>query len=311
MRAISLTHTDVRFGRVHALRGASLRLQAGEVVMLAGPNGAGKSTLMQVLLGLVRPERSELRVDGELRSVDHDFKAKLGYLPEAVAFAESLTARQVLRFFASARGVSANRVDEVLDEVGLSDAARRAVRGYSRGMRQRLGLGVAILGRPALLVLDEPTGGLDQEGLGVLWSVLRRWRAEGGMVLLSSHDLTLLERRVDRISVLRDGRVLVTRTPDDLRRSTKLPTRIRLRLKEDAEASAHERIRAAFGNDAEIHREDDSWHIVLPRDTWTRLLRAGGTLSEHVQEARVEEPGLDVVYEQLLRSEPCDGSRER
>ena len=110
--------------------------------------------------------------------------------------------------------------------MGLADAGRRAIRGYSRGMRQRLGLGVAILSTPELLVLDEPTAGLDQEGLSVLWSVIAEWREAGRMVLASTHDLALMERRMDEISVLRAGRVLVQGSAEDLRRSAQIPHRI-------------------------------------------------------------------------------------
>ena len=163
--------------------------------------------MMRVLLGLVRPQGGSVTADGRATRVDNRFKAALSYLPEAVAFHENLTGLDVVRFFARARGVSAKRAEQALERVGLAHARRRAVRGYSRGMRQRLGLAAAILPESPLLILDEPTGGLDQEGLSVLWSVLEEWRAAGRMVLLSAHDLALLERRVDRMCVVRSGRV--------------------------------------------------------------------------------------------------------
>src|SRR5690606_20909685 len=134
-------------------------------------------------------------------AVPNALRERLGYLPEAPALSENLTGRQVMRFFASARGVSSRRVEEVLERVGLAQAAGRSVGGYSRGMRQRLGLGVAILAEPDLLVLDEPTGGLDQQGLTLLWSVLAEWRERGRTVLVTTHDLALIERRADQLYV--------------------------------------------------------------------------------------------------------------
>jgi len=222
----------VRFGNVRALGGVSLTFQPGEVSVLAGPNGAGKSTLMSVILGLVRPDGGRVVAnDRTVANPSHDallsFRARLGYLPEAVAFSENLTGRQVLRFFAMARGVGRERIEAVLERVGLAHAAGRSVSGYSRGMRQRLGLGVAILHSPDLLILDEPTGGLDQQGIAVLWEVLEEWRAAGRSVVLSTHELATIERRADRMFVLVDGRLEASGTPDELRTQSGLEPTVR------------------------------------------------------------------------------------
>jgi Cu-processing system ATP-binding protein len=223
----------VRFGGVRALGGVSLELSPGEITVIAGPNGSGKSTLMSVILGLIRPDDGQLTADGRLvcspRQLSSPwFRERLGYLPEAVAFAETLTGRQILRFFAMARGIPRRRIEEVLERVGLANAASRVVGGYSRGMRQRLGLGCAILHAPEVLVLDEPTGGLDQQGLTVLWEVLREWREAGRVVLMSSHELALIERRVDRVVVLVDGRLAAAGTPEELRERSALPAVARI-----------------------------------------------------------------------------------
>jgi Cu-processing system ATP-binding protein len=234
VKELRLEHVSVRFGKVHALSDVSIGVRAGEALMLVGPNGAGKTTFMRVLLGLVRPESGTLTVDGAARSADNDLKRRIGYLPEAVAFSENLTGLQVLKFFARARKVSNKRVDEVLERVGLAHAARRRVRGYSRGMRQRLGLAIAIMPDPELLILDEPTGGLDQEGLSVLWSVMGEWRARDRMILLATHDIALLERRVDRMCLFRAGTVLADDKPEQLRQTAGLPQRVTMELNEQA-----------------------------------------------------------------------------
>lgn len=292
---------SVSFGRIRALDDVSATLEAGRASMLVGPNGAGKTTLVKVLLGLVRPDFGVFEVDGQRVAIDNEWKRHIGYLPEAVAFSENLSGQQLLRFFASARGVDRERVDEVLERVGLTQARRRAIRGYSRGMRQRLGLGVAILSSPDLLVLDEPTSGLDQEGLTVLWSVIEEWRAAGRMVLASSHDLALMERRVDEICVLKEGRVLAHGSAEELRRSASLPHRIWL----EVDAGAGTRVdllceaMRKWGK-GRIERVGDRILAEVPADAMLELVEIQSGFPGVVRGIRVEEPTLDLVYDKLL-----------
>jgi len=301
MKHLELEHVSVRFGRVQALDDVSVRLEAGQCLMLVGPNGSGKSTLIRSLLGLVRPDAGSLRVDGESRRVDNRFKSRVGYLPEAVAFAENLTGLQVLSFFAAARGVPKKRVDAVLDRVGLTAAARRAVRGYSRGMRQRLGLGIAILAEPSLLILDEPTGGLDQEGLSVLWSVLADWQASARMALVATHDLTLMERRIDRMCVLRAGKLLADDVPAEIRKLAALPVSVVFRTAPSGLDTLAESFRA-WGRAESIDRSDSTLRVEVAPEALLSALELG-TKAEGVESVRVVEPGLDTVYERLLRGE--------
>ncbi len=298
MKSLRLEKISVRFGGVVALSEVSVGVREGEIVMLVGPNGAGKSTLIRVLLGLVRPDAGKLVVDDKDRVVDNAFKTHLGYLPEAVAFAENLSGRQVLSFFASARGVSKKRVDQVLERVGLTQAARRAVRGYSRGMRQRLGLGLSILADPKLLILDEPTGGLDQEGLAVLWSILSEWREAGRLVLLASHELTLMERRIDRMCVLQHGKAIADDIPTKIRENASLAVDVHLSVSN----GAHERVQSQFSDPnlgISVSESDGELVVSVPPSELKSVL-AIASADEGVGSMRVVEPGLDDVYEHLL-----------
>ena len=117
----------------------------------------------------------------------------MGYLPENVAFSENLSGWTMMSFFARARGIGSERMHAVMERIGLSQHARRSISGYSKGMRQRLALGISILHEPEILILDEPTSGLDQEGLDILWSVIDEWRKKDRMTVISSHDLGILE----------------------------------------------------------------------------------------------------------------------
>jgi Cu-processing system ATP-binding protein len=301
MRYIGARGVSVSFGSVHALDDVSVRLDAGNVKMLVGPNGAGKSTLIKFLLGLVRPAQGQLEVDGQAIPIDNAWKTRIGYLPESVAFSENLSGQQVLRFFARARGVPKHRVGEVLERVGLAASSGRRVRGYSRGMRQRLGLGVAILSTPELLILDEPTSGLDQEGLAVLWQVLSEWREAGRFVLVSSHDLALMERRIDELCVLRAGRVLAQGNKDDLRHAARLPHRVWF----DVEGTEEDRIDVLCGamekwGRGRVERLEGRLCVEVPAESILDLMEIQSGFAGAVRGLRVEEPTLDLVYEKLL-----------
>lgn len=301
MSGLQARGVSVRLGRLQVLDDVSLSVEPGRALMLVGPNGAGKSTFIKVLLGLVRPDFAVFEIDGKRVQINNDWKRRIGYLPEAVAFSDNLSGVQLLRFFASARGAGRVRVDEVLERVGLAQAGRRAIRGYSRGMRQRLGLGVAILSEPDLLMLDEPTAGLDQEGLSVLWSVIAEWREAGRMVLASTHDLALMERRMDGICVLREGRVLAHGTADDLRRSARLPHRIWLEVGQAPEAKVELLCEAMrkWGK-GRIEWVGDRILAEVASDQTLELVEIQSGFPGVVRGIRVEEPTLDVVYDKLL-----------
>jgi Cu-processing system ATP-binding protein len=301
MRSVAARGVFVRFGNVQALDDVSLTLRGGAVTMLAGPNGAGKTTLIKVLLGLVRPDFGAFSADDAPAAVDNEWKSRIGYLPEAVAFSENLSGQQQLRFFARARGVSRERVDAALERVGLEHARRRRLRGYSRGMRQRLGLAVATLAASELLILDEPTAGLDQEGLSVLWSVLGEWRDAGRTVLVSTHDLALMERRVDDICVLRSGRLLVQGSADDLRRAARLAHRVVFDVsdQEPAKVALLRNALQKWGK-GRVELAQDRLIVDASPDTILELMTIQSGFPGVVRGLRVEEPTLDLVYEKLI-----------
>ena len=301
MRTLSARGVFVRLGDVQALDDVSIALAAGQATMLAGPNGAGKTTLLKVLLGLTRADFGAFAVDGERARIDRSWKRRIGYLPEAVAFSENLTGYQQLRFFARARGVPHERVAGVLDRVGLADAARRRVRGYSRGMRQRLGLAIAILAEPELLVLDEPTGGLDQEGLRVLWTVLEEWQDAERMVLIASHDLALMERRVDQLCLLKGGRMVAHGSADDLRRAAQLAHRVWFAV-DDADTTRVQLLCEAMTKwgKGRIERRPGTVVVDVAPEAILELMEVQSGFPGAVRGLRVEEPTLDLAYDKLL-----------
>jgi ABC-2 type transport system ATP-binding protein len=214
MTAISVHGLVKRFGRVVAVDDLSFEVQPGTLTGFVGPNGAGKTTTLRMILGLVRPTAGTALIHGvPYTRLDRPAR-HVGAVLEASGFHPGRTARDHLRVLAGPSGIPVSRVDEVLSEVDLSGAARRRVGGFSLGMRQRLGLAGALLGDPGLLILDEPTNGLDPAGVHWLRSFLRQRVDRGGTVLVSSHLLAELALSADSVIILKDGR-LVTQGPVD------------------------------------------------------------------------------------------------
>lgn len=193
------------FGPVRAVNDLTFSVQPGQVTGFLGPNGAGKTTTLRMLLGLVRPTAGTATFGGtEYRQLKHPL-ATVGTALEASSFHPGRSARNHLRGYALAAGISRSRVDDVLTQVGIAQFADRRVGGYSLGMRQRLGLAFALLGDPGVLVLDEPVNGLDPEGIKWIRSFLRQLAAEGRTVLVSSHLLAEVQQSVDRVIIISHG----------------------------------------------------------------------------------------------------------
>jgi ABC-2 type transport system ATP-binding protein len=193
------------FGTVRAVHELSFTVEPASVTGFLGPNGAGKTTTLRCLLGLVAPTAGTTTIGG-LRYVDLPHPtATVGAVLDAATFHPARTARNHLRVLCAANGYAVRRADQVLDLVGLTPAAGRKVRTYSTGMRQRLGLAAALLGDPAVLVLDEPANGLDPEGIAWLRRLLRRLASEGRTILISSHVLSEVEQTVDNVVIIDKG----------------------------------------------------------------------------------------------------------
>ncbi|MDO8483610.1 MAG: ABC transporter ATP-binding protein [Candidatus Limnocylindrales bacterium] len=210
---IELDHVVKTYGRTTALDGLSLTVGRGELVGLLGPNGAGKTTAIKLLIGLTRPTRGSGRVLGAPLG-DRAARARIGYLPELFRYQPWLRAREVLRLHTELAGLAPARrpgaVDDALAWVGLAERADDPVSGFSKGMQQRLGLGVALLGDPELILLDEPTSALDPIGRTDVRAIVRSARDRGATVILNSHLLSEVEQVCDRVVILHQGRAVAS-----------------------------------------------------------------------------------------------------
>ncbi|MFJ8433321.1 ATP-binding cassette domain-containing protein [Kitasatospora sp. NPDC094019] len=216
------------YGGVRVVDGLDFEVAPGVVTGFLGPNGAGKSTTMRLVLGLDRPTAGRALVDGRPYAELDRPLLRVGALLDAQALHGGRTARGHLRWLAASNALPDRRVDEVLDRVGLTGAAGRRIRGFSLGMRQRLGVAAALLGDPPVLMLDEPVNGLDPEGIRWIRTLLRGLAAEGRAVLVSSHLMTEMALTADHLVVIGRGRLLAdSATSDFIDRHGR--TRIRVR----------------------------------------------------------------------------------
>lgn len=187
----------------------SLELEAGQVLALCGGNGAGKSTILRMIAGIMQPTSGTVRVCGfEWKRQRKAFAERLGYMPDDFQFGQSLTARETIYFYAGLRGVSRAKADETLERVGLTADRDKHVSSFSKGMRQRLLFAQALLGDPSLLILDEPTNGLDPYWMQSFVSLVNSVKNSGKSVIFSTHNLQAAEETADQIVFLKEGRIM-------------------------------------------------------------------------------------------------------
>ena len=249
-----------RYGRTDALIDLTLRVEPGEIFGFLGPNGAGKTTAVKLLLGLARATGGSGTVLGAPLG-DRAARRDIGYLPELFRYQPWLRAREVIELHERLRAVDGGRsttnVRGALETVGLADRADDVVGGFSKGMQQRLGLAVALLGGPRLVVLDEPTSALDPVGRADVRTIVRRARDAGSTILLNSHLLTEVERVCDRVAIVDHGRVLASGRIDDLLGEA----HVRLRVTDLAAADVAELRR--FGR---VAASEDGWLTITGID---------------------------------------------
>lgn len=290
---LKISELTKTFAGVKALDAVSLAVEPGTRVALLGHNGAGKSTMMKIILGLIPFDAGKVEVCGALPG-SSAARGQVAYLPENAAFHPALTGEEQIGHFLSLRGQSPKGARALLERVGLHDAARRRIGTYSKGMRQRVGLAQALIGRPKLLVLDEPTSGLDPVSRRDFYALLDGLAAEGASVLLSSHALTEVEARTDRIVILSQGRMVATGTLGDLRRTAALPVTMNVSARNGYATEIAAALPGAIriGTDLRI--------ACAQEDKLSLLARVAG-LGDKVADIDVVPPSLEDIYSHFSR----------
>lgn len=285
--AISFVSVDKRFGRsgasVQALDGLSLSVPKGSVYGLLGPNGAGKSTLLRILAGLLTADRGDVLIFGN--KAEPANRRRLGMLIESPTFYPFLTAREHLQMLARFTG-TLSLVEPILRRIGLEKAADKAVSGFSLGMKQRLGIGCALIGQPEAIVLDEPTNGLDPDGILEMRALIDELAHRDGLtVLLSSHLLDEVQRVCDRVAILQHGRLVAEGAVADLLdrdgrfwMSVETPEALLQQLGDRAEAG------------------DGGVYVRIERDQVPDLVASLAAAGMRIHEAKWVKPDLETVF---------------
>ncbi len=313
-----LVHT---FGKdIRALDGVSLAFDAGIVYGLLGPNGAGKTTLIRVLATLLRPDSGSAHVAGvDVLAHPTRVRTRIGLAGQFAAVDDYLTGRENVRMIGRLYGLSAaearRRADEILEGIGLTDAATRAVRTYSGGMRRRLDLAASLVGRPQVLFLDEPTTGIDPRNRADLWTLIRQLVDDGTTVLLTTQYLEEADRLAERIGVINHGRIISEGTSDELK-DTLGGAMLELSVEVEHRQTAERLLADTLGERPVLDEDTGRFRVAAPDGTKTLLaaIRALDAAGIEPDDIRLIKPTLDDVFLQLTEtSEPApakDGAPE-
>ena len=292
------------FGRITALDSVSFEVQRGEAFALLGPNGSGKTTTLKCLAGLTVPTAGQIFINGiDLACQPIAAKTLFSYLPQHVAFPEQITAREVLQFYRRLRNLPPDRIQAALDQCGLADAANRVVSEFSGGMRQRLGIAVAVLADAPILLLDEPTASLDPEGAAALRSFIAQLKERGKTILFSSHVLSDVECLADRVAILVGGRIRVIESIATLRGDLNSRSVLRVQLRNTNQRYCT--VAGHAGGDGVYCSTEGLTMSAAPSQRFN-ILRALEASGAEIAGFSTAEPTLEDIYLRYIHEDPAD-----
>ncbi|ELZ78917.1 ABC transporter ATP-binding protein [Haloferax volcanii] len=307
MTAIETRGLTKRYDGAPAVADLNLTVDEGEVYGFLGPNGAGKSTTIDMLMDYTRPSTGTARIFGlDVREEASTIHARTGILPDRFGVYGSLTGREHVAYILDANDATGDP-ETILDRVGLTDAVDQRAGGYSKGMQQRLGLGMAIAGDPDLLILDEPFSGLDPYGVRLVREVVSDERDRGATIFFSSHVLDQVERVCDRVGLLADGELVAEGTPAELR--TTAGVEGRLRIDADADDTAIAAVRAIDGV-TRITRTDDRIEVICDAATRDRALEALADSGATIRSFDIDAGTIEDAFVAMADGEPTAPSED-
>lgn len=300
---VSLVEAGKTYGQLDVLSSITMSLNEGEVLGLFGHNGAGKTTMMKLILGVISPSKGKVEVMGMAPDSKEAWhcRSKVGYLPENVSFYDQLTGVEVLTYFAKLKGFSKKQAIDLLEQVGITYAMKRQVKTYSKGMRQRLGLAQAFIGEPKLLLLDEPTVGLDPIATRDFYKTVDQLKSNGSSVILCSHVLPGVEQHIDRAMILSTGQLLAMGTLSELRQQAALPVIIK-----------PSGLNGAVAQDTKLNTfltKNCPHTLMVPEQEKLAVLKQLLSL-EGLDDIHVESANLEQVYQHFLEKHELNSQQK-
>lgn len=300
-KAIQVTDVHKDFGEVYAVKGISFDVQPGEVFSLLGPNGAGKSTTISMISCLLEPSQGDIRVMGHSTAEDSmAVKAAIGVVPQEIALYEDLSARENLNFWGKMFGLRGaelgGRVDQVLETIGLTDRQKGRVGKYSGGMKRRLNIGIALLHRPQVIIMDEPTVGIDPQSRRSILDSVMAFNQQGMTVLYTTHYMEEAQQLSDRIAIMDQGKIIAHGTHDQLVKIVGELDRIDLSISTESERvleawRATEGVQQVSSQDGTITVLVEDSNVVLPA-----LFETAVSAGVRITSVDIQEPNLEAVF---------------
>lgn len=299
---IEVKNLTKTYDGIRAVDHVSFNVSQGEIFGFLGPNGAGKTTTIKAILGLIFPSSGETRING-FNVMEHGKKARkrVGYLPENIAFYDNLTALQTLYFYSEIKHASKDECRNLLRYIGLEDAINRKVGGFSKGMVQRLGIAQALLGNPTLLILDEPTKGLDPQGAWQIREKIGELKEKGVTVFLSSHILSEVQEVCDRVGILDKGALIAEDTVAGLSKKLMMKPQIRIELVE-ASADVLDAVKEIDGVDDAKFIESSILEVTCDSRVRAEIIRTIEKVGGTVINFQTKEPSLEEIFMKYVRA---------
>jgi ABC-type multidrug transport system ATPase subunit len=293
--AIEVNGLIKSFNGLKAVDNVSFNVTKGEIFGFLGPNGAGKTTTIKSMLGLIYANSGKIKIKGyDIKHSGKEAKKHIGYLPERVAFYDNLTALQNLNFYAEMKNISKDKCEILIEEFGLSNSINKKVGTFSKGMVQRLGMARAIIGTPSILILDEPSGGLDPRGVVLIRNKIRDMKNKGTTIFVSSHILSEIQEICDRVGIINKGVLVAQDTVSGLSKKLNIKPKITVELEKMSSVVVAE-VKKVKGVD-KVERIGKSIDVVCDPKTKARVILAIENAGGNIVNLYTRDPSLEEVF---------------